>query len=80
MVPVSPCSVRGLLHSCVSSEFDREGWGYTAITGWVADVPLAILTDVYLRSGAAPAPPPPKTTIWRVLTDADAGAVDVAVG
>ena len=54
--------------------------GYTAITGWVADVPPAILADVYLRSGASPAPPPSKTTIWRVLTDADAGAFDVAVG
>ena len=54
--------------------------GYTAITGWVADVPPAVLADVYLRSGAAPAPPPSKTTIWRVLTDADAGAFDVAVG
>jgi hypothetical protein len=47
--------------------------GYTAITGWVADVPPAILADVYLRSGGAVAPPPSKTTIWRVLTDADAG-------
>jgi predicted transposase YbfD/YdcC len=54
--------------------------GYAAITGWVADVPPAILAGVYLRSGAAPAPPPSKTTIWRVLTDADAGAFDVAVG
>ncbi len=54
--------------------------GYTAITGWVADVPLAILADLYLRSGAAPAPPPSKTTIWRVLTDADAGAFDAAAG
>jgi DDE_Tnp_1-associated len=54
--------------------------GYTAITGWVADVPPAILADLYLRSGAAPAPPPSKTTIWRVLTDADAGAFDVAAG
>jgi len=25
VVPVSPCSVRGFVHSCVSSEFDREG-------------------------------------------------------
>jgi len=54
--------------------------GYTAITGWVADVPPAILTDLYLRSGAAPAPPPSKTTIWRVLTNADAEAFDAAVG
>jgi hypothetical protein len=54
--------------------------GYTAITGWVADVPPAILADLYLRSGAAPAPPPSKTTIWRVLTGADTEAFDVAVG
>jgi predicted transposase YbfD/YdcC len=54
--------------------------GYTAITGWVADVPPAVLADLYLRSSAAPAPPPSKTTIWRVLTDADAEAFDVAVG
>jgi predicted transposase YbfD/YdcC len=54
--------------------------GYTAITGWVADVPPAVLAGLYLRSGAAPAPPPSKTTIWRVLTDADAGALDMAVG
>ena len=54
--------------------------GYTAITGWVADVPPAILADLYLRSGADPAPPPSKTTIWRVLTDADAGALDTAAG
>src|SRR5207245_9754749 len=54
--------------------------GYTAITGWVADVPSAVLADLYLRSGAAPAPPPSKTTIWRVLTDTDAEPVDVAVG
>ena len=30
--------------------------GYAAITGWVADVPSATLADLYLRSGAAPAP------------------------
>jgi predicted transposase YbfD/YdcC len=54
--------------------------GYTAITGWVADVPPAILADLYLRSGAAPAPPPSKTTIWRVLTNADPEAFDAAVG
>jgi predicted transposase YbfD/YdcC len=54
--------------------------GYTAITGWVADVPPAVLADLYLRSGAAPAPPPSKTTIWRVLTDADAEAFDAAAG
>jgi predicted transposase YbfD/YdcC len=43
-------------------------------------VPPAILADLYLRSGTAPAPPPSKTTIWRVLTDANPGALDAAVG
>src|SRR5712671_5403513 len=54
--------------------------GYTAITGWVADVPPAILAGLYLRGGAAPAPPPSKTTIWRVLTDAGTGELDAAAG
>ena len=54
--------------------------GYTAITGWVADVPAAVLADLYVRAGALPAGPPSKTTIWRVLTDADAEAFDAAVG
>lgn len=43
-------------------------------------MPPAIVTDLYLRSGAALAPPPSKITIWRVLTDADTEAFDVAVG
>jgi predicted transposase YbfD/YdcC len=54
--------------------------GYTAITGWVADVPPPVLAGLYLRSGAAPAPPPSKTTIWRVLTDAGTEELDVAAG
>jgi len=54
--------------------------GYTAITGWVRDVPAAVLADLYLRAGALPVGPPSKTTIWRVLTDADAEAFDAAVG
>jgi predicted transposase YbfD/YdcC len=54
--------------------------GYTAIAGWVADVPPAVLADLYLRSGAVPGPPPSKTTIWRVLTDAGAEALDAAAG
>jgi predicted transposase YbfD/YdcC len=54
--------------------------GYTAITGWVSDVPAAVLADLYIRAGALPAGPPSKTTIWRVLTDADAEAFDAAVG
>jgi predicted transposase YbfD/YdcC len=54
--------------------------GYTAITGWVADVSAAVLADLYLRSGAFPAGPPSKTTIWRVLTEADPEVLDAAVG
>jgi predicted transposase YbfD/YdcC len=54
--------------------------GYTAITGWVADVPAAVLADLYRRAGAIPAGPPSKTTIWRVLTDADPELLDAAVG
>lgn len=55
--------------------------GYTAIAGWVADVPIEIRHDLYVRSGARPAVvPPSKTTIWRVVTGADAEAFDAAVG
>ena len=54
--------------------------GYTAIAGWVADVSAAVLADLYLRAGAIPAGPPSKTTIWRVLTDADPEVFDAAVG
>ena len=54
--------------------------GYTAITGWVADVSAAVLADLYLRAGAIPAGAPSKTTIWRVLTGADPEVFDAAVG
>ncbi len=39
--------------------------GYTAIAGWVTDVPPPVLADLYLRAGARPARPPSKATIWR---------------
>ena len=54
--------------------------GYTAIAGWVRDVPAPVLADLYLRTGACPAPPPSKATIWRVITDADAEVFDATVG
>jgi hypothetical protein len=54
--------------------------GYTAISGWVKDVPPAVLADLYRRAGAIPAPPPSRATIWRVVTDADAGAFDATMG
>ena len=53
--------------------------GYTAIAGWVRDVP-PVLADLYMRAGASPARPPSKATIWRVITDADAEAFDATVG
>lgn len=54
--------------------------GYRAIAGWVADVPADILADLYMRAGAAPAPAPGTTTIWRVLSGADADTLDNATG
>lgn len=55
--------------------------GYTAIGGWVADVPAQVLAELYTRAGAAaPGGPPSKSTIWRVLTDADAEVFDSVVG
>jgi predicted transposase YbfD/YdcC len=49
---------------------------FTAIAGWVADVPAELLAQLHGR----PARSPSKTTLWRVLTGADAAAVDAAVG
>jgi predicted transposase YbfD/YdcC len=54
--------------------------GYTAISGWVKDVPPPVLADLYMRAGARSARPPSKATIWRVITDADAEAFDATVG
>lgn len=54
--------------------------GYTAITGWVKDVPPPVLAELYMRAGASPARPPSKSTIWRVITDADAEVFDATVG
>jgi predicted transposase YbfD/YdcC len=54
--------------------------GYTAIAGWVKDVPSPVLAELYLRAGAGLARPPSKATIWRVITDADAEVLDATVG
>ena len=53
---------------------------FTAIAGWIADVPAGMVAGLYLAAGAAPAAGPSKTTVWRVLTGADAAAVDAAIG
>lgn len=54
--------------------------GYTAISGWVKDVPPPVQADLYMRAGARPVRPSSKATIWRVITDADAKVFDAAVG
>jgi len=54
--------------------------GYTAIAGWVKDVPSAVLADLYMRAGASLARAPSKATIWQVVTDADADVFDATVG
>ncbi|MGH3832619.1 MAG: transposase family protein [Pseudonocardiaceae bacterium] len=56
---------------------------FTAIAGWVADVPAEVLAQVHGRRVAergARSLFPSKSTLWRVLTGADAAAVDAAVG
>jgi len=49
---------------------------FTAIAGWVADVPAELLAQLYRRRSD----PPSKATIWRVVTGADAAAVDAVIG
>jgi hypothetical protein len=54
---------------------------FTAIAGWVADVPADLLACAY--AGAAvpvPARGPSKSTIWRVLAGLDNAALDAAIG
>ena len=53
--------------------------GYTAMAGWVADVPQAVVTDLYLRAGALAVGRPSRSTLWRVCTDTDARALDTAI-
>jgi hypothetical protein len=49
---------------------------FTAIAGWAADVPCELLAQLYGRC----CEPPSKATIWRVVTGADAAAVDAVIG
>ncbi len=49
---------------------------FTAIAGWATDVPAEVLVKLYGRRSA----PPSKATIWRVVTGADAAAVDAVIG
>ena len=47
-----------------------------------ADVPADVLAGLYRRCGAARpgTRPPSKATIWRVVTGADAAALDAVTG
>jgi len=53
---------------------------FTAVAGWIADVPADLLDQLFLRCGAGPTGPPSKATVWRVVTGVDAGPVDAAIG
>jgi hypothetical protein len=55
---------------------------FTAIAGWAADVPAGVLEELYRRCGATrpDAGPPPKATIWRVVTGADTTTLDAVTG
>jgi len=60
---------------------------FTAIAGWVADVPVVLLDMLHRRGscdrtagGRQVAAFPSKTTLWRVLTGADPAAVNAAIG
>jgi predicted transposase YbfD/YdcC len=53
--------------------------GYTAISGWVADVPTGVLDSLYARVDARPAGRPSRSTLWRVCTDADGDVLDAVI-
>jgi predicted transposase YbfD/YdcC len=53
---------------------------FTAVAGWIADVPADRLAQLYAGCGAGPTGPPSKATVWRVVTGVDAGPVDAAIG
>ncbi|MGH3927086.1 MAG: transposase family protein [Pseudonocardiaceae bacterium] len=53
---------------------------FTAIAGWAADVSAELLAQLYDRGSESPSTAPSKATIWRVVTGADAAAVDAVIG
>jgi predicted transposase YbfD/YdcC len=56
---------------------------FTAIAGWVADVPADLLTGLYTRCGNRcdkNTAVPSKATLWRVVTEIDAASADAAIG
>jgi DDE_Tnp_1-associated/Transposase DDE domain len=67
--------VAAVLALCAAAVVAGMG-SFTAIAGWVTDVPAQLLAQLYGRC----CDPPSKTTIWRVVTGADAAAVDAVIG
>lgn len=53
--------------------------GYTAMNGWVADVPADIVDGLYTRVGVRPAGRPSRSTLWRVCTDTDGDVLDAVI-
>jgi hypothetical protein len=54
---------------------------FTAIAGWVRDVPVGVLSSAYARCGHPGAKNgPSKGTLWRVLTGTPGDALDAAIG
>jgi predicted transposase YbfD/YdcC len=53
---------------------------FTAIAEWIIDVPADMVACLHVAAGAAATKGPSKATVWRVLTDANAAAVDMAIG
>jgi predicted transposase YbfD/YdcC len=54
---------------------------FTAIAGWVADVPSDLLTGLYARRGqVVAARAPSKATLWRVVTEIDPVQADATIG
>lgn len=53
--------------------------GYTAMSGWVADVPTDILDGLYARVEARPAGRLSRSTLWRVCTDTDGDVLDAVI-
>lgn len=53
---------------------------FTAIAGWVTDVPADLLNRLYTRCGKADPVAPSKATLWRVVTEIDPVAADAVIG
>ena len=53
--------------------------GYTAISGWIADVPAEILDSLYTRVDARPGGRPSRSTLWRVCTHTDGDVLDAVI-